>query len=88
MVRLHNSEVLARVVEENNRINSTPQALSEDITENDKAYSMTQGYSDIREYINQAFRGQDGYDYYIINSVSPDEADRYTKGVSPIWRIT
>lgn len=77
------SDLLARVVTENNRINSTPQALSSDVTENNKAYSLTQGFSDIREYINQAFSGQTDYDYYRIDSVSPQEAGQiYERRIS------
>lgn len=48
-------DVLRKVLEENALINNSEEYLSEDVTENNKAFSKKQGFSDIRDMINRAF---------------------------------
>ena len=66
-------DVLKKVIEANAAVNSSPEAQSDDIQENNKAAAKGQGFADIREMINLAFGEIDNYDYYRINSVSEDE---------------
>lgn len=56
-------DVLRKVLEENALINSSEEYLSQDGTENNKAYSKKQGFSDIREMINRAFGEFQSYNY-------------------------
>lgn len=64
---------MQKVIAENTRINQTQEYLSKDYEENDKAYAMKQGFSDIRELINCAFSPFREYDYYRADSVAADE---------------
>lgn len=66
-------EVLQNVLEENSIIINSEQYLSYDLKEKEKAYSKTQGYSDIREMINRAFCGFQEYNYYRADSVTNKE---------------
>ena len=66
-------DILSRVVEENALINHSEEYLSDDVKENNKAFSKKQGFSDIRDMINRAFCGFRQYDYYRIDSISGDE---------------
>lgn len=69
-----NNGVFKNVLEENNRINNSQEALSDDIEEQNKAYAKKQEISGIIEVINSAFSGYRDYNYYAADSVSPDEA--------------
>lgn len=66
-------EVLSKVIEENAAINSSVEAQSNDVQENNKAYSKTQGFSDIKEMISLAFSDFENYDYFKAGSVSVEE---------------
>lgn len=66
-------DVLSRVVNENVLINNSEEYLSNDVKENEKAYSKKQGFDDIRDMINCAFSGFREYDYYRIDIISEDE---------------
>ena len=66
-------DILSGVVEENARINHSEEYLSDDVKENNKAFSKKQGFSDIRDMINRAFCGFRQYDYYRIDSISGEE---------------
>lgn len=66
-------DVLKTVLEENKTINNSKEALSDDIQEQDKAYSKKQGISGIVDMISNAFSGYRDYNYYAINNVSEDE---------------
>ncbi|MCH5344913.1 MAG: ABC transporter permease [Acetatifactor sp.] len=66
-------DILSKVVEENALINNSEEYLSNDVKENNKAFSKKQGFSDIRNIINRAFCGFRQYDYYRIDSISGDE---------------
>lgn len=67
-------EVLKKAVEENNAVNASTEANSTDIQEQNKAFAKKQGFEEIRNVINEAFSGWRDYDYYAVDSVSPDEA--------------
>lgn len=66
-------DVLQKVLEENALINNSEEYLSKDVTENNKAYSKKQGFSDIREMINRAFCDFREYNYYRADSVTKEE---------------
>lgn len=68
-------DVLKTVLEENKTINNSKEALSDDIQEQDKAYSKKQGISGIVDMISNAFSGYRDYNYYAINNVSEDEVN-------------
>lgn len=65
---------LQRVLAENGRINRTPEALSRDYREADKAYARKQGFSDILALMNCAFSPFREYDAYRVDSVSAEAA--------------
>lgn len=67
-------DVFAAVVRESAAINNSPEALSEDISEQDKAYARKQGMSDIAQIVNSAFSEWRDYNYYAIDNVSAQEA--------------
>ena len=67
-------EVLQKALTENNRINQSAEAQSEDITEQDKAYAKKQGFVDIIDVISNAFSEYRNYDYFAANHVSVEDA--------------
>ena len=64
---------MRKVLEENEHIINSEEYLSTDMIEKEKAYSKKQGFSDIREMINQAFGGFQDYNYYRADSVTQEE---------------
>ncbi|SET89175.1 hypothetical protein SAMN04487821_12760 [Enterococcus malodoratus] len=70
-------DVLRKVLEENALINNSEEYLSNDVTENNKAYSKKQGFSDIREMINRAFCDFQEYNYYRADSVTQEEIQSF-----------
>lgn len=70
-------DVLVRVLEENARINNSEEYFSNDVRENEKAYSKKQGFSDIRAMINRAFCDFQEYDYYRADSVTKEEVSSF-----------
>lgn len=78
-----NQDMLTRAVQENARINATPQAQSNDVRQNDIAFGWKQGFDPIRELINRsyspAFRY---YDYYTADGITAiDEHTFYSNRV-------
>lgn len=67
-------DTLSKVLEENRTINNSKEALSDDITEQNKAYAKKQGIVSIIDVINQAFSEYRDYNYYAADNVSDDEA--------------
>lgn len=67
-------DVFRKALEENRAVNHSEEALSDDITEQDKAYSRKQGFSGVIDVINSAFSQYRDYDYYAADKVSEDEA--------------
>ncbi len=76
-------DVFAEVIRENERINNLPEALSEDIQEQNKAYAKKQGISGIATLINHSYSAWRDYDYFAIDHISAEEAKQvYTKRIS------
>ena len=68
-------EKIQKVIAENQRIRKTPEALSQNIRENDIAYGWGQGIMEIRNLINCAYaKAFREYDYYRADSVSQEAA--------------
>lgn len=56
---------LSRVIQENQRINATPEAKSDIVQQNEIAYSWKQGFAPIRKILNESYsNGFREYDYY------------------------
>lgn len=67
-------DVLAGAVRENAAINSSPEAMSEDIRQQNIAYGERQEIEDILNLINQAFSPWRQYNYYAADNVTEDQA--------------
>lgn len=66
-----NQEKLTRVLEENARINATPEGQSTDIHQSNIAYSWKQGFLPIRELINRSYASDfRSYDYYTADHLT------------------
>ncbi len=78
-------DVFQAVLEENNTINNSKEALSDDIKEQDKAYAKKQGISGIIDIINHAFSEYRDYNYFAADNVSSEEAKNiYEKRISTL----
>ena len=70
---------IAEVIQENARIRNTPEAQSEDIQQQNIAYSWRQGIEGIRDVINSSFCAFQEYDYYKADTLTAaDAADFYS----------
>ena len=67
------ADTLSKVLEENRTINSSKEALSDDITEQNKAYAKKQGIAGIMDVIICAFSDYRDYNYYAPDHISDDE---------------
>lgn len=67
-------EVLREAYREYVRIGQTEEARSEDITEQNKAFSKKQGIERMIDKINNAFSEWRDYDYYAIDRITEEEA--------------
>lgn len=67
-------EKIAAVIRKHAAVIATPEYNSKDVTEMNIAYSWTQDYQDIRQMICRAFGEFRSYDYYKIDSLSPEDA--------------
>ena len=78
-----NQDMLTRAVQENARINATPQAQSNDVRQNDIAFGWKQGFDPIRELINRSYSpGFRYYDYYTADGITAiDEHTFYSNRV-------
>ena len=64
-------ETLTKVVQENARINGTPEGQSKNAQKSDIALGWKQGFDPIRELINRSYAaGFRSYDYYTADAVS------------------
>lgn len=74
-------EVIAQVIEENNKVWANPSYMGENGWLSDEGYSRLQGFYDLRDLINTTYRESfTSYDYYTINRLNPDAAaDFYEK---------
>lgn len=76
-------DMLAKAAEENAKIRHSKEAVSDQIEEQDKAYAKTQGISDIRELINNAFSEWRDYDYFAADNITSEQARQvYEKRIS------
>lgn len=66
-------DVLREVIAENDRINRSEEAQSDDIEEQDKAYAEKQGISGILSVISSAFSAYRDFDYFAADSVTAEE---------------
>lgn len=78
-----NQDMLTRAVQENARINATPEAQSNDTHQNDIAFGWKQGFDPIRELINRSYSpGFRHYDYYTADGITAiDEHTFYSNRV-------
>lgn len=67
-------EQLQRIIENHIRIMQTPEAQSDDYHQNNIAFGWESGYSDIRSLMGFAYSGFNDYNYYIIDSLRPEDA--------------
>ena len=64
-------EMLNNVIQENQRINSTPDGQSDNVQQSNIAYCWKQGFHPIRNLINRSFSdGFRSYDYYTADKLS------------------
>lgn len=70
-------EKLEKVIEENNRINASKEAQSDDVVQNNIAYGRKQGFYNIRSLLAYAFSGFLEYDYYKPDSLTPKDAEEF-----------
>ena len=64
-------ETLTRVIQENARINATPEGQSKNAQQSDIAFGWKQGFIPIRELINRSYAsGFRSYDYYRTDGIS------------------
>lgn len=78
-----NQDMLTRAVQENARINATPEAQSNDVRQNNIAFGWKQGFDPIRELINRSYSpGFRRYDYYTADGITAiDEHTFYSNRV-------
>lgn len=71
-------EKIQKVIAENQRIRQSPEALSQNTTENNIAYSWGQGIMEIRNLLNCAYaKAFREYDYYRADSLSQEDARNF-----------
>ena len=77
------NEKLNQVVQENQRINATPEANSQDVQQRNIAYSWKQGFNPIRNLISHSYsNGFREYDYYTADRISViNESTFYTNRI-------
>lgn len=70
-------EHIAKVIAENNRINATGEFQSDNVQKNDISFGWKQGFSDIRFMLVNSFCKFREYDYYIADSLKPEDAGKF-----------
>lgn len=71
-------EKIREVIVENNRIQNTPEALSQNVTESNIAYGWQQGIMDIRDLLNCSYAaGFREHDYYRADSLTEADAPSF-----------
>ncbi|MDE5779140.1 MAG: ABC transporter permease subunit [Lachnospiraceae bacterium] len=70
-------EKLMRVIEENARIQATPEAQSKDIQQQNIAYNWMQGFEDIRTMFANSYGGFREHDYFVIDYLKPEDAAKF-----------
>lgn len=76
-------ETIRQVIRENQRINSMPEAKSDNLRDSEITYGRGQGIMEIRNLLNNSFaNGFREYDYYRADSLTPEDApDFYTNRI-------
>ncbi len=74
------TEHLARVIETNNKENASPQAMSDNIDQQNISFGRKQGYSDILLLLDKAFGTFDQFDYYTVNELTVEDAGNFYTG--------
>ena len=71
-------EMLTKVIQENTRINATPEAQSSNVQQKDIAFGWKQGFDPIRELINHFYAPNfRSYDYYRADGISVISEDTF-----------
>lgn len=71
-------ETLTRVIQENQRINATPEANSDSVQQQEIVYSWKQGFMPIREMVNHSYAdGFRKYDYYTADRMTSIDVDAF-----------
>ena len=70
-------EKLMRVIEENARIQATPEAQSKDIQQQNIAYNWMQVFDDIRTMFANSYGGFREHDYFVIDYLKPEDAAKF-----------
>lgn len=80
-------EKIREVIAENRRIQSTPEALSQNVDEENIAYGWQQGINDIRDLLNCSYAtGFREHDYYRADSLTEDEAASFYENRTKLLR--
>lgn len=69
-------DVLRQVISDNQAVQSLPEAQSDSIPDKNYIYMLTQGYRDIRSLVAGLYVGFQDYDYYTLDHLQPEDADR------------
>lgn len=80
-------EKIREVIAENRRIQSTPEALSQNVDEENIAYGWQQGINDIRDLLNCSYAtGFREHDYYRADSLTENEAASFYENRTKLLR--
>lgn len=80
-------EKIRKVIAENRRIQNTPEALAQDITQKEIVYSWGQGIKEIRNLLNCAYaKGLREYDYYLADSLTEEDAADFYRNRTRLLR--
>lgn len=81
-------EAIRRVILENQRIQSMPEAHNDNVRDSNITYGRGQGIQEIRRVLNCSFaEGFRNYDYYRMDSLTPEDASQfYTNLLRFIWK--
>lgn len=80
-------EKVREVIAENRRIQSTPEALSQNVTEQNIAYGWQQGITGIRDLLNCSYaEGFREHDYYRADSLTEDDAVSFYENRTKLLR--
>ena len=71
-------ETLTSVIQENQRINATPEAKSDIVQQGEIAYGWKQGFAPIRELVNYSYaNGFREYDYYTADRITAIDEETF-----------
>lgn len=69
-------DVLRQVILDNQAVQAMPEARSDSIPDRNYVYTFTQGYLDVRSLVAGLYTGFQDYDYYALDRLQPEDADR------------